>query len=335
MKQKAGRHNKMKKTIAIAILLTSYLVCICFSSNAQTYYRGLERMCSVNEKGVLDCYGAPEKWYHLNTVLIENDSIFMYKVPVVIKKKDTIYSASDGSFYYYYGTIHSVDTSRFAFLVEHNCDYCGKRVKLDSLTGYRYPVPSRDTLKFTNTSSGIKIGRVNYKIWKPTKKFFFPARQDFYFDSNSIYRINPIGQYKLISQGIKNFLQTKDLKLDHDTLSVCTDIMDFDGKIIFTIDKTQLQLDTTGITLMFYTLKEISNKVKQEGRVIRCIQIRQIIDYWKAARISLTYKLFLPKNIHHFSEREYMHLFEYNKVNGTYELIDGLHENSWGLVEKQ
>ena len=62
-------------------------------------------MCWTNQNGKIECYDSPRKWYHLNKILIDKDSIFLYKLPVMIDKRDTIYSASDGAFYYYFGVI--------------------------------------------------------------------------------------------------------------------------------------------------------------------------------------------------------------------------------------
>lgn len=76
-------------------------------------------------------------------------------------------------------------------------------------------------------------------------------------------------------------------------------------------------------------------KSEQENKVIRYIEINEIIDYWKAARIELTYKIIVPKSIHKFSEKEYNNSFEYYKVGQRYELVGELPENSWGLIEQQ
>lgn len=174
-------------------------------------------MCWTDKKGKIQCYDAPRKWFHENTILIDNDSIFLYKIPVQIVKGKKIYSASDGAFYYYYGAIKQVDISQIAYVTSHNCDYCGTMVREDSLTGFNFPIPRFDTLRIIKGNNNLTIGKTLYKPLKQTKEFYFPARIMFYFDSNSISRRDPKGQYGLISQGIKNFLQTRQLRLDNDT----------------------------------------------------------------------------------------------------------------------
>ena len=159
----------------------------------------------------------------------------------------------------------------------------------------------------------------------------------FYFDSNSISRKDPKGQYGLISQGIKNFLQTKQLKLDKDTLRVCIERYEFfeQKNLIETLVANSFKIDTTNIQFDFFTRNQLRTKSERENKVIRYIEINEIIDYWKAARIELTYKIIVPKSIHKFSEREYNNSFEYLKVEQIYKLVGELPENSWGLRGKK
>ncbi len=321
------------KNILLLILTTVTLNLV----HGQTFYRGLERMCWKNSAGKVECYDEPRKWYHENTILIEKDSIFIYKTPLHIVKGKKLYSASDGAFYYYYGIIKNIDTSRVAYLTSYNCDYCARQVRIDTVTGYQYPVPVLDTLKIKLTDNKIEIGKIIYNKLKLGKADFFPSKSLFYLDSNSISRRNPKGQYKLISQGIKNFLQTKDLKLDNDTLRICVDRFDDfeENNLIETLDQMLIKIDSSNLILKFYTNRQLKELQDNLSKPIRVIKINDIVDYWKAARISLTYKIILPNNIHNFSEREYNNLFEYSKVGQSYELIDSLPENSWELVERK
>jgi hypothetical protein len=92
-------------------------------------YTGLEEMwCTINKQGKKTCYKDPEhpkhKWFRLSVISFEGDSVFLDQSPVAIYKTDTIYSASDGGFYYYKGTYKVVkDTLRLNFKLDH-CDYC-------------------------------------------------------------------------------------------------------------------------------------------------------------------------------------------------------------------
>ena len=316
------------------IIFTTFLA---IPSFAQVFYRGLERMCWTNDKGKLECYDAPRKWYHLNTVLIDEDSIFIYKSPVRVEKNDTVYSASDGAFYYYFGVIRQADSLQLAYLTSHNCDYCGTRVRIDSLTGFRVPIPRLDTLKVIKNNKGLTIGKTAYQLFEPGKEFYFPDRRSFYFDSNSISRTDPKGQYKLISQAIKNFLQTKELTLDNDTLSVCLDRYDFinQNKLIETLVADSFHIDTTKIVFQFLSRQQLRAKSNNEQKVLRYISINRIIDYWKAARIQLSYKILVPKTVHIFSEKQYSNSFEYYKEGGKYVLTEEISENNWELIEQK
>jgi len=290
-------------------------------------------MCWTNDKGKVECYDGPRKWYHENLLLIDKDSFFIYKVPVQIVGKKKIYSASDGAFYYYFGRTQQTDSGSIVSLTMNNCDYCGHRIKIDTTTGFMYPVAKVENYKVTAIPKGIKIGNVSY--YKTSyKENFFPAKQMFYYDSNSIYRYDPQGQYKLISAGIKNFLQTKELKLDNDTLRISLDRIN-DGSIVETLNPENLKIDTSGIIFKFYTQKELQKLATTFNQPVRYIEVGQIIDYWKAARISLEYVISLPKSIHKFSERQFSNSFDYNKVGTDYLLVDKLPENSWGLIEQK
>ena len=303
-----------------------------FSQVASGLYKGLERMCWPNDKGKIECYGAPGKWYHENLLLIEKDSVFIYKVPLQMIGKKKAYSASDGAFYYYFGTISQTDTGSFVNLTMNNCDYCARRFEIDTATGFAYPIAKFETTKLTMSAGTFTIGAVVYNRTS-VKEDYFPPRERFYFDSNSIYRHDPKEQYKLISAGIKHFLQTKDLKLDNDTLRICVDRIS-DDSIIETLDRGKIEIDTTGRTVIFYTQTQLKRLTAIGGKPIRYIEIGQIIDYWKAARISIRYTISLPKSIHNFSERQFSNLFEYNKVGKEYLLVEELPGNSWQLIEQ-
>ena len=315
--------------IFFALTTTSDL----YSQVESGLYKGVERMCWKDDKGKVHCYDAPRKWYHENLLLIDNDSFFIYKVPVQIVGKKKIYSASDGAFYYYFGTATQTETGTIVSLITNNCDYCGHIVKIDTATGFMYPVNKVEKYKLTKSPGVLKIGNVVYS--KTTgKEDYFPPRQMFYFDSNSIYRHDPKEQYKLISVGIKNFLQTKDLKLDNDTLRICIDRVS-DDSTIETLDFTKIKIDTTGVTVIYYTRSELKRLTVNSGKPNRYIEIGRIIDYWKAARISFKYVISLPRSIHNFSERQFSNMFEYKKVGTEYILADKLPDNGWELIEQK
>jgi hypothetical protein len=122
--------------------------------------------------------------------------------------------------------------------------------------------------------------------------------------------------------------------LDNDTLRVCIDRVG-DSSVIETLDPAKIRIDTTGVTVIYYTKTEMKRLAVNRRKPIRYIEIGQIIDYWKAARISFKYIISLPGNIHDFSERQFSNMFEYNKVGAQYVLPDKLPENDWELVERK
>ena len=325
------RHFKMK--FIITLFLIGHVASKLFSQVQGDLYKGLERMCWTNDKGRIHCYDSPRKWYHENLLYKDNDTFFIYKVPVQIVGKKKMYSSSDGAFYYYFGTTKQTDTGTIISLTMNNCDYCGMRIKIDTTTGFMYPVAKVENYKLTIVPNGLKIGNVVY--YKTAQKGnYIPAKQMFYYDSNSIYRHDPKGQYKLIATGIKNFLQTKELKFDNDTLRICIDRIS-DDSLVETLNPSSINIDTTGIVFSYYTQNELKKLVANSNKPIRYIKVGRIIDYWKAARVSFEYVISLPKNIHKFSERQFSNLFEYNKVGTRYLLVDKLPENGWELIERK
>jgi len=77
-----------------------------------------------NEKTYYDPVNPTHKWYHLSVLSFQGDSVFLEQSPVAIYKSDTIFSASDGGFYSYAGTIEKYQGKTFADLRLKSCDYC-------------------------------------------------------------------------------------------------------------------------------------------------------------------------------------------------------------------
>jgi hypothetical protein len=195
-----------------------------------------------------------------------------------------------------------------------------------------FPMPKTDTLRVTKMKNQLILGDVTYKVDK-NRIDYFPAKNMFYPDSNSIYRVNPKGQYKLISAGIKNFLQSQNLKLDNNTLIIGLDRID-DREKIETLNPDLLSIDTLGVNLKYYSLNELDSLVNVGKRVVRYVEIGEIIDYWSAARISLTYKILIHKEISNFRERQYNSLFEYKKDGMNFLLQKDYIQHGWELIEQ-
>ena len=289
-------------------------------------YIGREKMSNLSP-------GRNARWYHENLLLVDNDSFFLYKSPIQIIKKRKIYSASDGGFYYYYGKSARTDSGMIVRLTRHNCDYCAMPIRMDTATGFMYPIAKTETYKIVRNPDGFSMGKVIYHR-STANSGDFPPRNLFYPDSNNIYRLDPKGQYQLISTGIKDFLATGSLRLDKDTLRVCLDRMRFDA-IVETLDSSRIHLDTSGIVLRFYSRDGLKKLTERSTNPLRYVEVGEIIDYWKAARVSLTYIIFLPKSIHNFSERQYGILLEYNKMGTRYILAGDTTPTGWQLVEQK
>jgi hypothetical protein len=88
---------------------------------------GLEDMHYVSHEKKHNMF----KWYHLTHVTIKDDSVWVEQDPVAIHKHDTIWSASDGAFYYYEGTVTIKGKQISMNLRMTNCDYCG--IPVDSV----------------------------------------------------------------------------------------------------------------------------------------------------------------------------------------------------------
>ena len=121
----------MKVSFTVFPLL---LISFAYGQSVDRIYIGLEEMwCSINKKGKKECYKDPEhprhKWFRLSTITLTNDSAFLYQSPVGIYKKDTVFSVSDGGFYYYRGTYQETKDSIKINLKLDHCDYCPKPVE--------------------------------------------------------------------------------------------------------------------------------------------------------------------------------------------------------------
>ena len=104
-----------------------------------------------------------KKWYHLNHLLIQNDTIFLYKEPIRLIHGDTLYSASDGAFYYYSGNLIRKNKSTRAILILTNCDYCIMPVTLDTLTNELENIPTVNSYLIKPRANKLIINKVKYK----------------------------------------------------------------------------------------------------------------------------------------------------------------------------
>lgn len=85
----------------------------------QGTYVGLEKMTRY-ENAAKPNY----KWYHLSVLTFKGDSVFLDQSPIAIYKKDTIFSTSDGGFYYYKGKLKMYQGKTIADFALDSCAYC-------------------------------------------------------------------------------------------------------------------------------------------------------------------------------------------------------------------
>jgi hypothetical protein len=127
---------KMKMKRLFLTIATFIITNILFGQTViDSVYKGLQEMCWVDTiNGIKDCYideARPKwKWYHTTILKFSGDSVFVEQSPILVHKKDTLYSASDGGFYYYSGTVTRNNENTVTLdLTETNCDYCGVLTK--------------------------------------------------------------------------------------------------------------------------------------------------------------------------------------------------------------
>jgi hypothetical protein len=114
------------KTIFISLILFSFSTL--FSQRLKVEYIGYIEKCTYDSVGTKHCYSDPTKpeykWFNKYIIKIQGDSVNARSSSICIYKNDTLYSASDGRFYNYTGTIKVIKDSVIIKLVETSCDYC-------------------------------------------------------------------------------------------------------------------------------------------------------------------------------------------------------------------
>ena len=107
------------------------------------------------------------KSYHLGYLKIKGDSVYLDQNPIFVNKKDTSYSASDGGFFYYSGTLTKTDTIALFELKELFCDYCGVFVETQA-DGMQQVIKRNKQLKGRLTDDGFIID--GYLYTRTTKR---------------------------------------------------------------------------------------------------------------------------------------------------------------------
>jgi hypothetical protein len=162
--------------IIILILISNF----CFPQDFNGYYVGLEKMCNKNEKGKRECYDPTKKWYHLNHLYIDQDSAFLYQEPITLKNRDTLYSASDGAFYYFAGKINDDGENKTITFTLTSCDYCvWPIIIIDTLSNTYISAPIIKKYQIITKNNKLTINKVRYSK-KDSKEFPFEKRSYFF-----------------------------------------------------------------------------------------------------------------------------------------------------------
>jgi hypothetical protein len=162
----------MKKVIIFIFLLIELPV---QSQQLNGYYLGKEKLEMWVDYGSDKRSKKIKKWFHLNHLLIDGDSIYIYKEPVRIIHGDTLYSASDGAFYYYLGKINYNESEIISEISLTNCDYCIWPLSIETPYSKNPDFITTQIYKILPRHNFLYINNVKYKLIKNKK---FPFNKD-------------------------------------------------------------------------------------------------------------------------------------------------------------
>jgi hypothetical protein len=118
-------------------------------------YVGMEPMSSLSP-------GEPRtRWLHENTLTIKGDAVTLSKSPVCIKKGKKFYSASDGGFYTYRGTLNVAERHWRVEVLLTDSDYAAVPIGPDGKP--LRPEPQQFTITPTKDGS-LRVGKVTYRV---------------------------------------------------------------------------------------------------------------------------------------------------------------------------
>jgi hypothetical protein len=146
--------------ISMLLLTTPRAETPAYQNSMDGFYIGLEAM-----KYSVDPAKPKYKWYHLTHIERRSDSIFVYQNPIAIYRHDTVWSASDGGFYYYRGKIGTNGNRITMNLVMTNCDYCP--MPSDSARAEKF---GHKLLTGQIINNGILIAGYFYKRSRPSER---------------------------------------------------------------------------------------------------------------------------------------------------------------------
>lgn len=240
-------------------------------------YTTMEEMCWVNSAGARKCYGPPKTWFHEKTLVIKQDSLYIRSVPVVMENGEKLYSASDGGFMYYTGTVHCDKKGLIARYAIRRCEYCGLKTRKDPATGWVSPVMDIDTVPLVIRSKGLRLGDESYELISTDTAIDSPEM--FEFDSTGIYRENPKGQYAFIRAGIEDFLEENAGFFTEESVYLLRERMGSNGRPIEILAVDSLIGLKTYVHHQVIAAVDTTKLTKISGVTIRMIWAGKTVEY--------------------------------------------------------
>lgn len=154
-----------KKSLIIGVLI----IVFSFKSNklnygnTETLYLGFENMEGYSDESQPDY-----RWLRKTYIKFKNDSVFIDQSPIAISKSDTIYSASDGGFYYYKGIKNEKGNQIKIATKEISCDNCPTVIKKDS-NGNSFLLKREKNIIAKRIGNDLQIGNELYRKVKNKK----------------------------------------------------------------------------------------------------------------------------------------------------------------------
>ena len=150
------------KTLFVILILISCKSKKVENQNSESIFLGYEKI------GILDESEPESVWLRETLIKFKNDSVFIDQNPISVNKKDTLYSSSDGGFYYFQG-IKTENLGKIKILTkEIACDYCPTEMRKNS-DGNFEKVHREKNFEAEKISNGLQIQNQIFKKVKNRK----------------------------------------------------------------------------------------------------------------------------------------------------------------------
>ena len=150
------------KTLFVILILISCKSNKIESQETESLFLGYEKI------GILDESNTGILWLRETLIKFKNDSVFIDQNPISVNKKDTLYSSSDGGFYYFQG-IKTENLNKIKILTkEIACDYCPTEMKRNS-EGKFEKIDREKNFEAEKIPNGLKSHEIIFKKIKNRK----------------------------------------------------------------------------------------------------------------------------------------------------------------------